>query len=145
MAMNGSWANKSYSRSAGFGNFASADLFRQRFERFQNSVGAGIHRDRRNVTPCNDSVLIDDEESALGDAIVRAIDAILLRDGALGLKIGKQGKVQMAGLGERRMAPRSIHRHAQHLGPELVELGQNLIVESHLVAAHRAAVSGIKR
>src|SRR5437870_3124869 len=42
------------------------------------------------------------------------------------------------------MAPNAVHRNSQELSVESVELGQDLIVEGHLVPAHRAPVGWIK-
>src|ERR1700722_19906422 len=42
------------------------------------------------------------------------------------------------------MAPNSVHGNSQQLGVESMEVGQNLVVEGHLVSAYRTPVSWVK-
>src|SRR4051794_32459124 len=42
------------------------------------------------------------------------------------------------------VAPGAVHRDANDLGLVVLKFGQDLVVERHLVAAHRAPVGGVK-
>src|ERR1700731_995987 len=119
-------------------------LFRERFECLEDSVGAGIHPDRRQVAPCNRPLRIDYKQRSLTDSLVIAIRAVLACDRTLGLEIRQQRKVQLAILRERIMAPGAIDRDTYDRSLEFVELGQHLIVKRHLIAAHRTPVGRIE-
>src|ERR1700704_1407255 len=119
--------------------------FRHAFERFQNAVGAGVHRNRRKITPYNFSIFIDNKERALSNPLLVAIRPILLRDRTLRLKIRQQRKMIVAILGERLVAPDAVDGNAQQLGMKLLELRKKFVVQTHLVAADGTPVGGIKR
>jgi hypothetical protein len=72
-------------------------LFLQTLQRFQNAVCARIHSDRRAIASGEDSVLIDDEESALRNSFCTSIRAVCARNAAFGLKVREQRKVQVTG------------------------------------------------
>jgi hypothetical protein len=74
-----------------------------------------------------------------------AVDAVLPRHAALRLEIGEKRKVELAVLRKREMAPNAIDGNAEQLGVEAPELAEQLVVERHLIAAHRAPVRGIER
>src|SRR4029079_10529305 len=109
-------------------------------ERVEDAVGTRIDRDRRAIAPGDHAVAVDDEEGALGNTFLVAVGAIALRYLALGMEICKQREMQAAGPGEGLMAPGAVHRDAEQLRAVLVELGQNLVVERHLIAADRAPI-----
>ena len=50
----------------------------------------------------------------------------------------------MTRFGKSAVAPDAIHRHAQQLRSEFLELGKDLVVKRHLIAAHWAPVRRIK-
>ncbi len=52
--------------------------------------------------------------------------------------------MQVARLAESLMAPGPVDRDAQQLGAEPAEVGQNLVVQDHLVAADWAPVGRIE-
>ena len=118
---------------------------RQRLERVEDAVGAGIHADRREVAPADDAVAVDHEQRALGEAVLLAIHAVAPRHVALGLEVGEQRKLELAASRERAMAPRAVDRDAEQLGVVFRELVRHLVVERHLIAADRAPVGGIER
>jgi hypothetical protein len=60
------------------------------------------------------------------------------------MEVRQQRKVQVAMLGEGLVAPGPVHRNAQELSPMLVELGEHLVVERHLVAADWTPIRGIE-
>src|ERR1700681_2728399 len=43
-----------------------------------------------------------------------------------------------------RMTPDSIHRDPHDLGGVLVKLGKNLVIECHLIAAHRTPIGRVE-
>src|SRR5580693_9402628 len=120
-------------------------LFWQGFQGGEYAVRAGIYGEGRNVAPGDDSIFIDDEESAFADAFGFAIGAVGLSGGALGLEIGEERKSQMAIFCECFVAPNAVDGDAEKFGVELCEFGKHFVVESHLIAADGAEVRGIKR
>ncbi len=121
-----------------------SSYFGQILQGFQDSIGAGIHPDRREVTPGDDAVFVDDKEGALADSIGSAVGAILSGDGSLGFKVGEQFEVQVASFGIGFVGPRAIDGDAKQLGSELLELGENFVIEADLVATGGAPVGGIE-
>jgi hypothetical protein len=75
---------------------------------FQNAVGARIDAHRRNVTPTNDALGIDDKQGSLCVAIFLPVDAVLTGHRAFGLKISQERKVQFAVFAEGEMAPDAV-------------------------------------
>src|ERR1017187_4086245 len=71
-------------------------LFRQGFQSLKDAIRSGIDGDGRAIAPGDNSIFIDDEESAFASAFGFAICAIGLGGSALGLEIGEQRKTQMA-------------------------------------------------
>src|SRR5579864_5823509 len=122
----------------------ACELFRESFESSKYSVRAGIYGDGRAVAPGDNSVFIDDEESAFANAFGVAIRAVGFGGSALGLKIGEKRKLQVAVVGESFVGPHTVDRDAEKFGVEFRELGKNFIVEGHLIAADRAPVGGIE-
>src|SRR5205085_7023935 len=59
-------------------------------------------------------------------------------------KIGQQREAQFAVMREGEMAPDPIDRDAEQFGVEARKLGEDLVVQGHLIAAHRAPVGRIK-
>src|SRR3954464_5709452 len=94
----------------------------QTFQRAKNSISAGIDAQRRDVRPANDPIAIDDEQGALADAILLAIDAIIAGHLSLGLKIGQERKVQLSIAGISGVAPDAIDGNSDELRPVLIEL-----------------------
>ena len=88
--------------------------------------------------------VVDDEQRPLAHPLV-AVDAVRARDVALRLEVGEQREVQLAALRERHVAPGAVDGDADELRAEPLELGQDLVVERHLVAADRAPVGRIER
>ena len=78
----------------------------------------------------------------MGIAGHRSVDAC---DRAFGLKVRQHGKAQLAGLLEGEMTPDAVHRDAEHFGMGALKLWRELLVERHLIAAHRAPISSLKR
>src|SRR5207249_2147934 len=117
----------------------------ERVEGTQDAVGAGVDGDGRDVAPPNDSVTVDDEQRSLAEPVALAVHAVAPRHRPLGLEVREQGEVELALVGERSVAPGAIHRDAEQLGAVAVEIGEDLVVQRHLIAAHRAPVRGIKR
>src|SRR5205807_10638964 len=56
----------------------------------------------------------------------------------------KQGEATLATRGEAKVAPDAVDGDAVQVGAQAAKLGGDLVVERHLVAAHRAPVSGIE-
>src|SRR3989441_1447252 len=117
----------------------------ERVEGTQDAVGAGVDPDGRDVAPADDPVTVDDEQRSLAEPVAVAIHAVAARHRPLGLEVGEQGEVQVALAGERSVAPGAIHRDAEQPGAVTLELGPNLVVQRHLIAAHRAPVRRIER
>ena len=90
----------------------------------KNSVGAGVHGDRREVAPRDDSVFVDDEQRSFANAVGFPIDPIHLGDGSLGLEIRQQRKMQVPVFGKSLVAPYAIHRNPQELGFVFLKLGR---------------------
>jgi hypothetical protein len=61
----------------------------------QDAVGAGVDRQRRQIAPGDDTVLVDDKKRTLAKSIAFSIGAIELGDGALRLEVGKQREFQL--------------------------------------------------
>jgi hypothetical protein len=110
----------------------------------ENTVGSGIDRHGRHITPADDSVAVDHEQRALANAAGAVIGAIFPRDVAFGFEVGQQRKVKLAVLREGEMAPHAVDRNPENLGAEFAKLRQHLVVERHLVAADGAPVGRIK-
>ena len=105
----------------------------------------GLIADRRDVAPADDARRASITNSARSLVpVLRAVDAVRARDLALRLEVGQQREAQVALLREREVAPDAVDRDAEQLGVEALELGQDLVVERHLVAADRAPVRGIE-
>src|SRR5579859_2122482 len=119
-------------------------LFGQVFERLQDAVGTRIHGNRRAVTPSDDSVFVDDEESSLRDAIVCAVGAVFASDSTLGFEISEEWKMEVAVFSECRMTPWTIDGDAKHFGIELLKLWEDFVIKSHLISADGTPVGGIK-
>jgi hypothetical protein len=63
----------------------------------------------------------------------------------LRLEVREQRKPQLAVLRECLVTPDPVNRNAQQLGAERLKLGEDLVVQRHLVAAHRTPIRRIKR
>src|ERR1700682_3189224 len=98
----------------------------------QNAVRARIDGNQRAIAPGDHSVFVNDEQSALAEAVCSAVGAVLAGNGSLGLKIGEQREMQMTSLRKCVMTPGTIHGHSQQFGPKLLKLGEDLVVKSHL-------------
>src|SRR5579862_3858896 len=114
------------------------------FECRQNAVRSGIDANGRQVAPADDALRINHEEGASGGPGFGGINAIGLGDSSLGLEVRKQRKSELSILFEREMAPDPIHGNAQELASEALELGQDFIVERHLVATDGAPVGRVE-
>ena len=66
------------------------------------------------------------------------------RNLALGLEIGEERESQVTILGKGCVAPATVHGDPKDLCIEPLKLWKDLIVQSHLVCAHRTPVSRIK-
>src|SRR5205823_3535427 len=86
-----------------------------------------------------------DEQRSLAEPVAVAVRSVAARHRPLRLEVREQGKVQLALVGERPVAPRAIHRDAEELGAVARELGEDLVVQRHLIAADGTPVRGIKR
>src|SRR4030081_1406563 len=115
------------------------------FEGVENSIGAGIDRDRRAIAPCNRALSVEHEQRTFADAFACTIGAVFPCDLALGLEIGEQGKMQVAVTRKGGVAPYPVYRNAQQFRAVLVKFRKNFVVKRHLVATDRASVGGIKR
>src|ERR1700704_4681722 len=115
------------------------------FEGVENSVGAGIDRDRRAIAPRNDPLSIEHKQRAFADPFIGTIGAVFPRHFALGFKIGEQRKVQAAVASKGGMAPDAVDRDTQQLCLVFMELRKNLVVQSHLIAKTRTPVGRIER
>src|SRR6266446_2378363 len=122
-----------------------SSLARQGFEGAQDAIRTGIHVDRRDVAPADDPVTVDDEQRSLAEPVAVAVHAVTPRHRPFGLEVREQGEMQFALAGERSVAPGAIHRDAEQLGAVALELGQDLVVQRHLIAADRTPVRGIER
>src|SRR3984885_15274588 len=127
-----------------FSTWPSLPLLFQSFERFEDTVGAGIDCNGRQVAPSDNSILVDDKQGSIRNAGHLEISAIRFRHRALVLKVGDQRKVQVAILGKSSMAPYTVDGYSQQLRFVFLELRKYLVVECHLVAANRAPIGGIK-
>ena len=114
-------------------------------QRVENAVGPRVHGNRREIAPEHDAVSVEHEQGAFADAILLPICAILLRNGALRLEIRQQRNVQVVMLHIRLVAPGAVDRDAQDRRVELVKHRQDLVVQRHLISAHRAPVGRIER
>src|SRR5262245_32769743 len=56
-------------------------FIRHSFEGIQDTVRAGIDRDRRAVAPEDHALVVEDEQRALAHAVAFAVGAVALRDG----------------------------------------------------------------
>src|SRR5437868_4992393 len=96
------------------------------------------------MAPPDDATGVDHEQRAIGGAVLVAVDAIGSCDETLGLEVGHEWEMQLARCGERVVAPGPIDRYANELRAVPLELGEHLVVERHLIAAHRAPVRRIE-
>src|SRR5581483_7447633 len=130
------------------GTFKTAILasftFGELIQSVENSVGPGIHRERRTVAPKNLPIFIEYEKSAFCHSVFIAIRAVLLSDTSLRFKISQQRKVQVPVLGKSGVAPCAVDRNAQQFSPMFLKFGQHLVVQRHLISADRAPIRGIE-
>ena len=56
-------------------------------ESLKDTIRSRVDADRGDVTPANHAVGIDDEQGAVGNAVVLAVRAVGPRDGPLGLEV----------------------------------------------------------
>jgi hypothetical protein len=120
-----------WSRSSLTGSVSSDDqvvLTRELLEGVGDAVGPGVDPDRRDVAPAHDAVAVDHEQGALAGAVLLAVDAVGLRDLALGLEVGEQREVEVAVLREREVRPDAVDRDPQQLRAVALELRQQLLV-----------------
>ncbi len=117
---------------------------RYRFESFQNTVSARIDALRRDVTPTNDPLGINDKQRPLRHAVFFPVDAVLTGHCAFGLKIRQERKVQFAVFAECEMAPEVVDRYAYDLRFKPGEFWLQLVVESQLVTADRAPICRVE-
>jgi len=68
----------------------------QRFQCFEDPVRPRVHPDGGQVAPSDDAFAIDHEQGSLSETVLIAIDAVLSRDGTLGLEVTQQREVEMA-------------------------------------------------
>src|SRR5258708_36702908 len=94
------------------------------FESFENAVGARIDTDRRQITPLNDAVLIQNEQGPLANSFLVAIRPVRTRNHSFWLEIGEQRKPKFTVLGIREMAPHAIDRDRNQRGIEAAKFGQ---------------------
>jgi len=80
--------------------FGSPIIFRfgHRFEGFKNAVRARIDAHRRDMTPTNDALGIDDKQRPLRLSVFLPVDAVLTSHSALGSKSAKSGKWNLRSL-----------------------------------------------
>src|SRR4029450_6758507 len=63
--------------TGGHGRLLSgAAPLRQRLQCLQNTVGAGVHPDWRQIAPVDQSLLVDDEQCSLRGALDRAVRTV---------------------------------------------------------------------
>src|ERR1700677_1014838 len=86
------------------------------FQGGENSVGARIDADRREIAPSDRAPGIDHEQGPFGDPVLWPIGAIGMGDCSFGCKIGEQRKVQLAVFGEGAVTPGAIDRNTQQVG-----------------------------
>src|ERR1700722_1585093 len=120
-------------------------LFRQSFQCVQDTVGAGIDRDWRAIAPEDHALAIDNEQRTFADALRFPVRAILLSRRTFRMEIGQEREVQSAILGKGLVTPGPINRNAETPGAVFMKFRQHLVVERHLVAAHRAPIGRVKR
>src|SRR2546430_16262816 len=116
-----------------------------RIQGAQNAIRPGIDADRRDVAPADDPVAVDDEQRPLRKPVAVTVHTVAARHRTLRLEVREQGKMQLPVARECGMAPDAIYGDAEELGAVALELGQDLVVERHLVPADRAPVSRIER
>ena len=116
-----------------------------RVESGQDPVHSGIHLDRGEVAPADLPFAVDDEQGPLGHPEAILVGPVALGHLALRLEVGKQGEVEVPGRRVGRVTPRAVDRDPDERGAEPLELGQCLVVEGQLVAAHRAPIGRIER
>jgi hypothetical protein len=92
----------------------------------------------------NGPIRVDHKQRSLAHPVAVAIYAILACYSSLGLEVRQERKVELPIPGESRMAPCAVHRDADELSAQILELGKNFVIERHLVATDRAPVSRIK-
>src|SRR5208283_5844292 len=114
------------------------------FESFQNAIRAWIDAHRRNVTPTNDALGIDDKQGALRLAVFLPVDAVLTGHCAFGLKIRQKRNVQFAVFAEGEMAPDTVDRDTDDLCFKLGKFRLQLAIERQLVAANGAPIRRIE-
>src|SRR2546430_11084779 len=73
------------------------------------------------------------------------VHAVPASDGALRLEVRQEREMKPALLREREVAPHPVDRDAKQLGPVALKLRKDLVVQHHLVAAHRTPVGRIER
>jgi hypothetical protein len=112
----------------------------QVLESAEDPVGAWVHAHGRDVAPLHDAVRIDHIQGPLARTVFVAVGVIRPGDVALGLEVGKQREMQVPILGEGEMTPDPVHRDAHELRIELLELGEQLLVQGKLIGADRAPV-----
>src|SRR6187431_2387144 len=98
------------------------------FECFEDAVGAGVDSNRRQITPLDDAVFIQNEQGSLANTLLGSIGAVQACDSAFWFEIGKQRKLQLAIFSVCEMAPDAVDadRHERCIEP--AELGQQLVV-----------------
>src|SRR5439155_3644108 len=94
--------------------------------------------------PPDDPLRINHEQRPRRFAIALGEDPVRPGDGPFGIEVGEKREVQVAILRKRQMAPDSVHRDSEEFGVELPEFGHELRIESQLVAADGAPISGIE-
>ena len=92
----------------------------------------------------NLSVPIDHEQRSFGEAVLLAIDAVLLSDRTLGLEVAQEREVEMARVPEGCVAPDAVYRDADDVGTQAMKLRVQLVIEAHLVTADGTEVGGIE-
>jgi hypothetical protein len=73
-----------------------------------------------------------------------AIHPIRASDRALGFKIRQEGKLKLAVASKGEMTPGTVNRDSDQSGIEVPKLGEQLVVQRHLVAAYRTPIGRVK-
>ena len=109
-------------------------------------VVIGLLRDVVDLRPGDPAIGVDDEDGAFGDAVLRPVDAVLLRDGPVrdGSRSANRTKSGRAP-GPRRLRWLGVDADPEHGGIGGIEAAQVRLVAAHLGRADRRERERMKR
>ncbi len=120
-------------------------LLRQRLQRLQNAVRAGVHPDRRQIAPVDQSVLVDHEQRPLRGALARAVRTVGSGHLTLRFEVGQTAGSAASGERRRRCGTTRRPPRSRSAPPGADGTRGESRCRAHLITAHRAPVRGVER